>query len=78
MSKKQKDEIFTVTNNETGKQVVINSDESLRSIQKLIDITSEEMYAKAEKEENPTKKKFMLMYAKRMGEIEKEYPNIHN
>lgn len=69
--------LFEVTNDQTGKTILIDSDANLKSMQRAMDVTAAEMLAKAEKETNPAKKAMMMKYVKRMTEIETQFPGYH-
>lgn len=70
--------LFEVTNDKTRKSIVIDSEENLKAMQKAMDVTSDQMLVKAEKETNPVKKAMTMKYVKRMAEIEAQYPDYHD
>jgi len=62
---------FIVTNDDTGKEIEIDSANTLQGINNILDsVSSEDMTRKAEQERNPLKKRMMMLYAKRKAEIE--------
>ena len=68
---KKSSNFFEVTNNQTNKTIIVDSDKNFQSLQDTLDgVTAEKMLAKVTKEENPQRKKTMMLYAKRRKELE--------
>jgi len=65
------DDTFTVTNEQTGNSITVNSSANLHNLNALLDaVSADDMLKKAAVEQNPKRKRMMLLYARRKAEIE--------
>ena len=63
--------MFEIVNDATGKTVILE-DDGFAKLKQAIDVSSAKMLEKAQKETDLSRKRMMLLYARRKAEIETE------